>query len=151
MNSAAKVCTRRQTVTWSTMTLGQQLLPVAIGEPEAPVPAHRDPRSPPEGTGTRPARQAGRLRLQGPDPRQRRRRHPRSHLEIGNPLDAPQLAPAIERITRRTGRAPRAVTADRGYGEASVERELHELGIRSVAIPRKAKPSATRRALESGR
>ena len=56
-------------------------------------------------------------------------------VEIGNPADAPQLAPAIERITRRTGRAPRAVTADRGYGEASVESELHELGIRSVAIP----------------
>jgi IS5 family transposase len=72
-------------------------------------------------------------------------------VEIGNPADAPQLAPAIERITRRTGRAPRAVTADRGYGEASVERELHELGIRSVAIPRKAKPSASRREFEHRR
>ena len=39
------------------------------------------------------------------------------NVEIGNPADAPQLAPAIERIKRRTGRAPRAVTADRGYGE----------------------------------
>jgi IS5 family transposase len=72
-------------------------------------------------------------------------------VEIGNPADAPQLAPAIERITRRTGRAPRAVTADRGYGEASVESELHELGIRSVAIPRKAKPSASRREFEHRR
>ena len=34
------------------------------------------------------------------------------------------------------GHSPRAVTADRGYGEASVERDLHELGVRSVAIPR---------------
>ena len=41
------------------------------------------------------------------------------NVEIGNPADAPQLAPAIERITRRTGRPPRAVTADRGYGVAS--------------------------------
>jgi IS5 family transposase len=72
-------------------------------------------------------------------------------VEIGNPADAPQLAPAIERITRRTGRAPRAVTADRGYGEASVESELHELGIRSVAIPRKAKPGASRREFEHRR
>ena len=31
-------------------------------------------------------------------------------VEIGNPVDAPQLAPAIQRITRRTGRPPRAVT-----------------------------------------
>jgi transposase, IS5 family len=73
------------------------------------------------------------------------------NVEIGAPPDAPQLAPAIQRITRRTGRAPRAVTADRGYGEASVERELHELGVRSVAIPRKGKPTATRREFEHRR
>ena len=61
-------------------------------------------------------------------------------VEIGNPSDAPQLAPAIERITRRIGRPPRAVTADRGYGYASVEDNLHHLGVRSVAIPRASKP-----------
>ncbi|MGO9030201.1 ISNCY family transposase [Mycobacterium sp.] len=73
------------------------------------------------------------------------------NVEIGNPPDAPQLAPAIERITGRTGHPPRAVTADRGYGEASVERDLHELGVRSVAIPRKSKPSAARREFEHRR
>jgi transposase, IS5 family len=72
-------------------------------------------------------------------------------VEIGNPADAPQLAPAIERITRRTGRAPRAVTADRGYGEASVEADLHGLGVRNVAIPRKSKPVAARREFEHRR
>jgi transposase, IS5 family len=72
-------------------------------------------------------------------------------VEVGNPADAPQLAPAIARITVRTGRAPRAVTADRGYGEASVERDLHQLGVRSVAIPRKSKPTAARRELEHRR
>jgi hypothetical protein len=39
------------------------------------------------------------------------------NIEQGNPPDAPMLEPAIQRIKRRTGRAPRAVTADRGYGE----------------------------------
>ena len=73
------------------------------------------------------------------------------NVEIGNPPDAPQLAPAIERIARRTGHTPRAVTADRGYGEASVERDLHQLGVTSVAIPRKSKPSATRREFEHRR
>ena len=73
------------------------------------------------------------------------------NVEIGNPADAPQLAPAIERIARRTGRTPRAVTADRGYGEASVERDLHELGVGTVAIPRKNKPSAARRKFEHRR
>ena len=72
-------------------------------------------------------------------------------VEIGNPADAPQLAPAIARIIGRTGRTPRAVTADRGYGEASVERDLYELGVRSVAIPRKSKPSAARREFEHRR
>jgi IS5 family transposase len=72
-------------------------------------------------------------------------------VEIGNPADAPQLTPAIERITRRTGRVPRAVTADRGYGETSVEADLHDLGVRSVAIPRKSKPGAARREFEHRR
>jgi IS5 family transposase len=73
------------------------------------------------------------------------------NVERGNPPDAPQLAPAIKRITRRTGHTPRAVTADRGYGEASVERDLHDLGVRRVAIPRKSKPGAARRAFEHRR
>jgi IS5 family transposase len=32
-------------------------------------------------------------------------------VRIGNPPDAPQLAPAVQRITRRAGRAPKTVTA----------------------------------------
>ena len=72
-------------------------------------------------------------------------------VEIGNPVDAPQLAPAIQRITRRTGRPPRAVTADRGYGYATVERDLHALGVRSVAIPRVNKPGSARREFEHRR
>lgn len=43
------------------------------------------------------------------------------------------------------------MTADRGYGEAGVDRDLHELGVRTVAIPRKAKTSSARRAVEHGR
>jgi transposase, IS5 family len=72
-------------------------------------------------------------------------------IESGNPADAPQLAPAIERITRRTGRPPRAVTADRGYGLASVECDLHRLGVRTVAIPRMSKPGAARGQFEHRR
>jgi IS5 family transposase len=69
-------------------------------------------------------------------------------VEQGNPADAPQLAPAVERITRRTGRTPRAVTADRGYGEQKVDDTLHELGVRTVVIPRKGKPGKARLAQE---
>jgi len=69
-------------------------------------------------------------------------------VEQGNPADAPQLAPAVARITRRTGRAPRAVTADRGYGEQKVDDTLRELGVRTVVIPRKGKPGKARQAEE---
>jgi IS5 family transposase len=72
-------------------------------------------------------------------------------LERGNPADAPQLVPALERVTRRTGRRPRTVTADRGYGEASVENDLHDLGIRTVVIPRKGRPGKARQAHEHRR
>jgi len=72
-------------------------------------------------------------------------------VQAGNPPDAPQLAPAITRIARRAGRPPRSVTAGRGYGEPATEWELQALGVRTVAIPRRAKPSATRRAVEHAR
>lgn len=72
-------------------------------------------------------------------------------VEPGNPADAPQLAPAVERITRRAGQPPRAVTADRGYGEKRVDDALHDLGVRNVVIPRKGKPGVARQAEEHRR
>ena len=62
-------------------------------------------------------------------------------VEYGAAPDGPQFAPAIERVRRRVGRVPRAVTADRGYGQAAVEQDLHALGVRTVAIPRQATTS----------
>ena len=70
---------------------------------------------------------------------------------IGNPPDAPMLVPAIERIKKRFGKAPRVVTADRGYGEASVDAELENLGVKRVVIPRKAKPGKDRRGVQQQR
>ncbi|MGK2320310.1 ISNCY-like element ISGrh1 family transposase [Gordonia rhizosphera] len=72
-------------------------------------------------------------------------------LERGNPADAPQLAPAVARVTARSGRAPRVVTADRGYGEAKVDAALHDLGVQRVVIPRKGQPGTARRAAEHSR
>ena len=70
---------------------------------------------------------------------------------VGNPADAPMLVPAIERLKARFGRTPKAVTADRGYGEARVETELESMGVQCVAIPRKGRPGAQRRERESSR
>jgi IS5 family transposase len=72
-------------------------------------------------------------------------------VQMGNPPDAPQLVPAIRRIAARTGRVPKAVTADGTYGDQAVDDDLHALGVTTVAIPRKGKPDATRRAWEHRR
>jgi len=72
-------------------------------------------------------------------------------VEVGNPADAPQLAPAVARVKKRTGRAPGTVTADRGYGEKRVDDALHDLGVRTVVIPRKGKPGPARQAEEHRR
>ena len=72
-------------------------------------------------------------------------------VERGAAPDGPQLMPAIERVRRRAGQVPRAVTADRGYGQAAVERDLYAAGVRTVAIPRQATTSPARKAVEHGR
>ena len=64
----------------------------------------------------------------------------------GNPTDAPRLRPAVERVKKRTGRTPRTVAADRGYGEQAVDDALHDLGVKQVVIPRKGRPGKTRQA-----
>ncbi len=70
-------------------------------------------------------------------------------VERGNPPDAPMLPEAITRVAKLFGQVPKAVTADRGYGEASVETELKSLGVTHVAIPRKGRPGASRQKIES--
>jgi IS5 family transposase len=72
-------------------------------------------------------------------------------LHVGNPPDAPLLVPAIARVAARFGRAPRAVTADRGYGEAAVDHALDDLGVQRVVIPRKGRPGAARQATQRSR
>jgi transposase, IS5 family len=69
-------------------------------------------------------------------------------VELGNPPDAPMLAPAIARITELFNKVPKAVTADRGYGEASVETELESMGVKHVAIARRGRPGPQRQQIE---
>jgi transposase, IS5 family len=70
---------------------------------------------------------------------------------VGNPADAPMLAPAIARIKARFGRTPKTVTADRGYGEASVDKALEKLGVTFVAIPRRGRPGPQRTTIQRAR
>jgi len=70
------------------------------------------------------------------------------NVEMGNPPDAPMLVPAIERVAARARTVPVAVTADRGYGETSIDDALTALGVATVVLPTKGKPNASRRAVE---
>jgi transposase, IS5 family len=70
---------------------------------------------------------------------------------VGNPPDAPLLVPAVKRVIAHTGRAPRAVTGDRGYGEARIDQELTELGVVRVAIPRRGRAGPARQVVERQR
>jgi transposase, IS5 family len=70
---------------------------------------------------------------------------------VGNPPDAPLLAPAVGRVIARTGKVPRAVTADRGYGEPIVDQELAELGVARAAIPRRGRAGPARQLIERRR
>jgi transposase, IS5 family len=72
-------------------------------------------------------------------------------VHVGNPRDDGLLLPAVKRIIARFGKAPRAVTADRGYSNTKIEDELTQLGVRTVVIPRAGKPSAARRAHQQRR
>jgi transposase, IS5 family len=70
-------------------------------------------------------------------------------IEAGMPPDAPRLAPAIARAITAAGVVPGAVTADRGYGQASVDAELETLGVKRVAILRKGQPGKARQQAEA--
>ena len=66
-------------------------------------------------------------------------------IHQANPPDAGLLLPAIARVANRFRRVPRAVTADRGYGQPSVDAGLHDLGVKFVAIPRAGRADTARR------
>jgi IS5 family transposase len=70
-------------------------------------------------------------------------------VEAGMPPDAPRLVPAIERAIAAVGVVPHAVTADRGYGQSSLDNDLDDLGVDLVAILRKGKTSQARQAIEA--
>jgi transposase, IS5 family len=70
---------------------------------------------------------------------------------VGNPPDAPLLVPAITRVIAHTHKPPGALTADRGDGEAAVERDLAALGVARVAIPRKGRAGPARQAVQRTR
>jgi IS5 family transposase len=72
-------------------------------------------------------------------------------LQRGNPADAPQLLPAVERVAKLTGRVAGTAVADRGFGTAANDRALAELGVARIGLQRKGRLSPGRAALERTR
>jgi transposase, IS5 family len=72
-------------------------------------------------------------------------------VQHGNPPDAPQLVPSVERALLLTGRPPGTVVADRGFGTAANDLALAELGVQRVGLQRAGKPGKARREYEQSR
>jgi transposase, IS5 family len=72
-------------------------------------------------------------------------------LQQGNPPDAPQLVPAVQRVAQVTGRVAGTVVGDRGFGTTANDRALAELGVQRIGLQRKGTLSAARAALERTR
>jgi transposase, IS5 family len=69
-------------------------------------------------------------------------------VHIGNPSDHDLIRPAIDRVKTLFGIAPTLLTADRGYWESTIEKDLAGAGIDTIVIPRTGKPSAARNVIE---
>jgi len=72
-------------------------------------------------------------------------------LQRGNPPDAPQLVPAVERVIAVTGRPPGTVVGDRGFGTAANDQALEALGVKRVGLQRNGTSGKARRVLERTR
>jgi IS5 family transposase len=72
-------------------------------------------------------------------------------LQRGNPSDAPQLVPAVQRVMAVTGRPPSTVVADRGFGTAANDQAVAALGVKRVGLQRTGTPGKARLAVERTR
>jgi IS5 family transposase len=72
-------------------------------------------------------------------------------LQQGNPPDAPQLVPAVQRVIAVTGKAPGTVVGDRGFGTAANDQALEALGVKRIGLQRTGTPGKARLALERTR
>jgi IS5 family transposase len=72
-------------------------------------------------------------------------------LQQGNPPDAPQLIPAVQRVIAVTGRAPGTVVGGRGFGTVANDQALQALGVKRIGLQRNGTPGKAQLALERTR
>jgi transposase, IS5 family len=76
-----------------------------------------------------------------------------THYEVFDqrPSDRELLTNAVKAQEERLGRVPRLVTADAGYYAQAHEQNLHDMGVKRVAVPNRNTRSAERKKLERTR
>ena len=76
-----------------------------------------------------------------------------THYEVFDqrPSDRELLTNAVKAQEERLGRVPRLATADAGYYAQAHEQNLHDMGVKRVAVPNRNTRSAERKKLERTR
>lgn len=67
----------------------------------------------------------------------------------GNPSDKELLMDGVTRHKKNFGKAPLELSADRGYYKGTVDKELNDLGVKNVCIPKVGRKSKERDAFEN--
>jgi len=67
----------------------------------------------------------------------------------GNPSDKTLMPDAMESHKKVFGKAPREVTADRGYYTSKLDGDLHKMGVKHVCVPKIGRKSKVREAQEN--
>jgi len=67
----------------------------------------------------------------------------------GNPSDRELVEDAVVRHTRVLGKAPKEISADRGYYKSTTDANLKALGVQIVCIPKIGRKSKEREAVEN--
>lgn len=69
-------------------------------------------------------------------------------VHVGNPGDAGQVVPAVEHHMAVFGQAPEGFAGDRGMASTRNDRQLTELGVQTVSLPRAGPIDDQRKAVE---
>jgi transposase, IS5 family len=72
-------------------------------------------------------------------------------LQQGNPPDAPQLLPSVERVVAVTDRPPGTVVGDRGFCTAANDQAMAALAVKRVGLQRTGTLGMARLAVERTR
>ncbi|AFM41403.1 transposase, IS5 family [Desulfosporosinus acidiphilus SJ4] len=72
-------------------------------------------------------------------------------VHVGNPSDDSLLVETVKRHISKTGKVPYSIATDRGYSSGKNQKELTDLGIKRISMPKKGKKSKAQASHEKQR